>query len=105
MHSSCKIYVLSRSPKTYPIGMALLTVTACHIDGQYVALLVRAVVCLLFLTREFVALQSPASLSSSGTIIEVYLFQAATALRTDGVYFTEKGYRHGLTTFSHSYRL
>ena len=49
--------------------------TSCHINGQYVAMLEVAVVFLLLQTRGPIAPQSPSSLSSSGTIIEMYPYQ------------------------------
>jgi hypothetical protein len=48
--------------------------TSCHINGRYVAMLEVAVASLLQ-TRKLIAPQSPSSLSSSGTIIEVYPYQ------------------------------
>ena len=100
MSSSCKICVLPRLPETvahrrfnmdradrtgitigaphsargeaYAAGMAVLTMTSCHLNGQYDAMLEVAVVCLILQTHRLIAPQSPASLSSFGTIIEMY---------------------------------
>ena len=55
--------------------MAVLTMTSCHLNGQYVVMLEVAVVFLILQTHRLIAPQSPASLSSSGTIIEVYPYQ------------------------------
>ena len=52
--------------------MAVLTMTSCHLNGQYVAMLEVAVVLLLLQTHGLIAPQSLSSLSSFGTIIEMY---------------------------------
>ena len=83
--------------------MVVLTMTSCHLNGQYVAMFEVAVVLLILQTHGLIAPQSPSSLSSSGTIIGRIHIRHATAPRADWVYLTEKGHHHGLTTFSRSY--
>src|SRR5262245_26725689 len=55
--------------------MVVLTMTSCHLNGQYVAMLEVAVVLLILQAHGLIAPQNPSSLSSSGTIIEMYPYE------------------------------